>query len=117
MEYRMSRRTLLAGSAAAAGNSLLGARAASAPTASWRGAFLLPERAEPVALSLTAAGQLSLGAGHVASVTVPVRRSAGRVRFAVPGRPAPLVFDGVLRGGVLAGRVRQGSVQGTFRLR
>src|SRR4051812_35314619 len=110
MEYEFSRRTLLVGGAA-----LLGVRNGRAAARSWRGSFVLPAGAEPVALSLTGR-EVALGAGHVAGVATAVRRSGDRVRFAVPGRPAPLVFDGTLRGGALTGRVQQGAARGTFRL-
>ena len=38
------------------------------------------------------------------------------MRFALPGLPANVVFDGTSKGRVLAGKVSQGALRGTFRL-
>jgi dienelactone hydrolase len=59
---------------------------------------------------------VALGAGHADAQTVPLRRSGGRIRFTIPGRPA-LAFDGRVRGGRLSGTTRQGAARGTFSLR
>jgi uncharacterized protein len=119
MEYGLSRRTLLV---AAAGAALPGGHTvrSSAPVAdTWRGSYRLPGRAEPVALSLSLAGpaMLSLGPGHISLLRPRLERRGARVRFTVPGRPAPLLFDGTVHGGRLEGTVRQGSAQGRFALR
>ena len=38
------------------------------------------------------------------------------MQFEVPGRPAPVIFSGLLRSDILAGVVRQAVLRGTFRL-
>jgi dienelactone hydrolase len=94
--------------------------ALAAPTGTWSGGFSLPRGSESVALSVQlrkASAVVSLGAGHAASTTVTARIEGARVRFALPGRPAAVAFDGTLRRGTLSGTVRQGSIRGTFRLR
>jgi dienelactone hydrolase len=91
-----------------------------APTGTWSGSYSLPRRSEPAAISVELRGSTAivvLGSGHPASTRVPTRAYAGRLRFTLPGRPAPVAFDGTVRRGVLAGAVRQGSIRGVFRLR
>jgi pimeloyl-ACP methyl ester carboxylesterase len=60
---------------------------------------------------------VALPAGHAAQTTVPVRRDGARVRFALPGRPSSLAFDGRLRNGAVSGTVTQAGLRGTFALR
>ena len=58
-----------------------------------------------------------LGVGHADVQTVPAKIGGGRIRFQLPGRPAPLAFDASLTKGRLVGTVRQGPAHGTFRAR
>src|SRR3954447_15867198 len=60
---------------------------------------------------------VALGAGHADLQAAPLSREGGRVRFQLPGRPAPVVFDGAIAKGRLAGAVRQGGLEGTFSAR
>jgi len=60
---------------------------------------------------------VALGAGHAGAQVVPARADGPRVRFALPGRPAPIVFEGAVTGGRLRGTVRQGATRGTFAAR
>jgi dienelactone hydrolase len=86
----------------------------------WSGFFTLPAGADPADLVVELRGgraTVALPAGHAAHVVVPARASGTRLRFALPGRPAPVAFDGRVRGGVLSGTVRQGSLRGAFSLR
>src|SRR3954451_22676417 len=119
MEYRLTRRTLLAGAIGASLPHERHVRPAAPTGGSWRGSYRLALRAQPVPVSLDLAGRgaLSLGPGRVALLRPHVERRGARVRFAVPGRPAPLLFDGTLQRGRLEGTVRQGSVHGRFALR
>ena len=90
------------------------------PTGTWSGSYSLPRGTEPAAISVELRGGtaiVALGPGHAASTRVTTRAAAGRLRFLLPGRPAPVAFDGTLRRGVLAGTVRQGTIRGAFRLR
>ena len=58
-----------------------------------------------------------LGVGHADVQTVPARIDGSHVRFQLPGRPTPLVFDARLTSGRLVGTVRQGAAHGSFRAR
>jgi uncharacterized protein len=60
---------------------------------------------------------VALGVGHAGVQTVSVSTRASRVRFKLPGRPQPVVFDGALAGGTIRGTVWQGSARGSFRAR
>jgi uncharacterized protein len=83
----------------------------------WRGTFSLPT---PTPFSLQVAGKratVTLPAGHPAPVTVAAYISGTRLHFALPGRPTSVAFDGHLRGGTYAGKVKQAGVLGTFTLR
>jgi len=60
---------------------------------------------------------VALGVGHAGAQTVPISITRSRVRFKLPGRPAPLVFDGSYRGSRISGTVRQGKLRGSFRAR
>jgi uncharacterized protein len=103
---------LAAGSAVAA--------PAPTPSGTWVGTFSLPSaRAQvPIAVDLRGTTALvTMGAGHPAETAVRARRTPGRLRFSLPGRPAPVSFDGVLRGRTMRGIVRHGATRGTFVLR
>ena len=60
---------------------------------------------------------VALGVGHADAQTVSAKVADGRVRFQLPGRPAPLAFEARLTNGRLVGTVRQGPAHGTFRAR
>jgi uncharacterized protein len=61
---------------------------------------------------------VALGLGHAGVQVVPARVDDGRrVQFRLPGRPAPVVFEGVVAGDRFSGAVRQGALRGTFRAR
>ena len=62
-------------------------------------------------------GAVALGLGHLGVQVVPVASDGQHVRFALPGRPAPVSFDGIVDGNRLTGTVRQGTLRGTFRAR
>ncbi|MGN6798615.1 MAG: alpha/beta hydrolase family protein, partial [Gaiellaceae bacterium] len=60
---------------------------------------------------------VALGLGHAGAQVVPAVVHGANVRFALPGRPAPVVFEGSVAGNRFTGKVRQGSAYGTFRAR
>ena len=87
---------------------------------SWTGQFTLPVSAGRVQVDLQlhgSTGLVALGPGHAALQRVSVRRGATTLAVALPGAPAPLRFNLVLRGSALRGSVVQGSHRGTARLR
>jgi pimeloyl-ACP methyl ester carboxylesterase len=84
------------------------------------GSYRLPVTAEPVALTLDVHGRaatVSLGPGHLSATQVGIATHGAGVRFALPGRPALVVFTGALSKGLLSGTVTQGRLRGTFQLR
>jgi uncharacterized protein len=84
---------------------------------SWTGTYTLNG---PGQVSLVVGGGravVALGVGHADVQTVAARITGGRIRFQLPGRPAPLAFDARLANGRLLGTVRQGPARGTFRAR
>jgi uncharacterized protein len=88
--------------------------------ASWTGTYALPARAAPVAIVLQLHGTnatVSLGPGHSGASTVAVVVDGARIRFALPGLPHNVTFDGTLTGTRLQGTVAQGALRGTFALR
>jgi len=111
----MDYRAIVAGTALA----LAAPFVAGAPPAAgtWSGSFTLPAAAEPVRVSVATSGTVVLGPGHVPELRTRVTVNGARIRFSVPGRPAPIAFDGTVRNGRLAGVVRQGAARGTFSLR
>jgi uncharacterized protein len=91
-----------------------------APAASWSGTYALPAASAPVAIVVRVHGPsatVSLGPGHSGATQVPVSIRGRHVRFAFPGLPQSMTFDGELGGGRLAGTVRQGVLRGRFSLR
>jgi dienelactone hydrolase len=91
--------------------------AARPPTGSWTGSYTLGNGAA-VAVAVRMSGNralVALGAGHADAQGVAVA-ARPRIRFALPGRPSPLVFDGTVRGRRLAGTTRQGAARGGFTL-
>jgi uncharacterized protein len=86
---------------------------------SWTGTYTLPATATPVAIVVRLhehAATVALGPGHSGATHVSVSIRGRRVRFAFPGLPQNVVFDGELRGARLAGTVRQGTLRGRFSL-
>ncbi len=86
-------------------------------TDSWVGTYRLGGQGQ---ISLTVSGKrafVALGVGHADLQSVPLTVSGAKLRFQLPGRPAPLVFDGTVAGGKLTGTVRQGALRGTFSAR
>jgi uncharacterized protein len=92
---------------------------AAAATGSWVGTFRLPASAEAVDVSVQLQGSratVSMGYGHPARSGVVATVRGSHVRFALPGLPANVVFDGTAKGRVLAGKVSQGALRGSFRM-
>ena len=84
---------------------------------SWTGTYTLNG---PGQISVAVAGGravVALGVGHADVQTVSARITGERLRFQLPGRPAPLAFDARLVNGRLLGTVKQGPARGTFRAR
>jgi uncharacterized protein len=98
----------------------VGGAAAQASTGnSWVGSYRLPASAAPVEILVRVSGGkavVSMGYGHPARSTVTAALRGAHLRFALPGLPANVVFDGASKGRVLAGTVAQGRLRGTFRL-
>jgi pimeloyl-ACP methyl ester carboxylesterase len=99
-----------------------GAQVEAGPRGSWVGTVVFRRSAgtEPMPISLELRGAravVGLGRGHAAETHVVIRVSGRRVRFAIPGRPGYLAFDGRLRRGRLTGTVRNRAVRGVFSLR
>ncbi len=83
----------------------------------WRGHYTLAG-VVPMSLELTGgAATVVLPAGYPAPSRVSVARGGGRIRFSLPGRPSPLLFDGRAGATTITGTVRQGAAHGTFTLR
>jgi len=81
----------------------------------WTGRYTL---AGPGTLTVQLKGEratVALGLGHAGVQVVPARVDGNSVQFSLPGRPAPLVFEGSIAGNRLTGTVRQGALRGTFR--
>lgn len=86
-------------------------------TGSWIGTYSL---GGPGQFSLAVSGKrafVALGVGHADLQSVPLVASGAKLRFQLPGRPSPLVFDGAVSGGRMKGTVRQGALRGTFSAR
>ncbi len=92
-------------------------RSGSALAGAWIGSYTLNG---PGQVSLVVGGGravVALGVGHADVQTVSAKVSGEHIRFQLPGRPAPLVFDARLVSGRLVGVVGQGAARGTFRAR
>ncbi len=90
-----------------------------AATSSWIGAYALPASAAPVAIVVQMRGKtanVSLGPGHSGTTQVVVKLRGRRIRFAFPGLPQNVVFDGSLNRKRLSGKVSQGRLRGRFAL-
>lgn len=100
----------------------LTAAAVAGPTAGavdWVGTYVVPAGSAPVAISVQLRGEqavVALAPGHTQRSVVPAVTAAGRVRFALPGLPADVVFAGRVHVRTLEGTVVQGALRGTFRL-
>src|SRR4051812_47650038 len=110
------RRLLAPCLAAAAVLSPIGSAAAAGQVSS--GTYRLGANATgtPIELFIGAGGRsvtVSLGAGHAVHQVVALSRRGGHLRFALPGAPVPLLFEG----GLSRGTVRQGGAHGTYTLR
>ena len=93
---------------------------AASPNGTWRGTFSVSAGVGAVALSVEIRGgraTVVLGADHPTETVARVTRRGATVRFAVPGRPTPLRFEGRLRGRTVSGRVTQAGLAGSFQLR
>jgi uncharacterized protein len=90
-----------------------------APSASgwWKGSYTLHGPGTFTAELADGRATVALGLGHAGVQVVRAKVDGQHVHLRLPGRPAPVVFDGVVAGGTLAGTVRQGAAQGTFRAR
>jgi dienelactone hydrolase len=89
-------------------------------TSNWTGSYRLPLSAQPVAIVVRVSGSnatVSLGPGHAYEQRVSVRIRGTRIRFALPGLPADLIFSGTVRPGRLRGTVAQRTDRGSFSLR
>src|SRR5215210_161272 len=92
--------------------SVLALAAPAAGTTSWVGTYRLGTGA-PVQITFVCADRhalVALGVGHAGLQSVPARG----YRFALPGAPSPLVFNGRVVRGRVTGVVRQGGVRGRF---
>jgi len=90
------------------------------PTTHWTGTYQLPRSAQPVAIAVSVSGSgavVALGPGHAYRQRVGVMISGTRIRFALPGSPANVVFAGTVSSGRLRGTVAQGKRKGSFSLR
>jgi uncharacterized protein len=114
----MSRLALLALSAAV---TLIVAGAApsmtSAVSGSWTGSYDLNGGDSITFVVSGRQATVALGPSHASAQTVAFSQRDGRVRFQLPGRPSPVVFDGRLRNGRIVGTVKQGGLRGSFRAR
>jgi uncharacterized protein len=91
-----------------------------ATTSNWTGTYRLPASASPVAIVVHVSGAratVSLGPGHAYAQRVAVTVHGKRIRFALPGSPADIVFHGSIRTSRLQGAVAQGTRKGSFSLR
>jgi len=94
-----------------------GSGSSTTPAGWWTGTYSL---AGPGAFTVHLGGAhatVALGPGHAGAQRVPATVDGTRVRFALPGRPEPVVFEGSVAGGRFTGSVRQGAARGMFRAR
>jgi uncharacterized protein len=93
------------------------AAVAAPPGGTWRGTFSLPT---PLPFSVQLArgsATVTLPVGHPGATRVAAHLAGSPLRFALPGRPTPLTFDGRLRAGAIRGTVTQDGLRGRFVLR
>ena len=87
-----------------------------AATGSWAGRYTL---GGPDDLAVTLSGKQRARRPRRRRTPIssrcPLSTAGGRIRFQLPGRPAPLVFDGAIAKRALAGTVRQGALAGRSR--
>ena len=92
--------------------------APTAPAGWWSGSYTLGGGPGTFTVRFDGArASVALGPGHAGLQVAPAHVDGTRVRFSLPGRPAPVTFAGAVSGGRLAGTVRQGTARGTFRAR
>ena len=92
-------------------------RSGSALAGAWTGSYTLTGPGQVSLVVGSGRAVVALGVGHADVQTVPAKIAGGRIRFQLPGRPAPLAFDVRIAGGRLVGTVRQGVTHGAFRAR
>jgi uncharacterized protein len=90
---------------------------ATAVSGSWTGTYSLVGEDSVTFAVAGRRATVALGAGHASAQSVAFSGTNGRVRFQLPGRPGPLVFEGRLRKGRIAGSVRQAARRGVFHAR
>jgi uncharacterized protein len=93
------------------------ARRDAVPSGWWGGSYTL---GGPGSITFEVAGRravVALGLEHAGVQEVQVTRRGSHLRFQLPGRPAPVIFEGALRKNAIRGTVRQGAVRGSFHVR
>jgi pimeloyl-ACP methyl ester carboxylesterase len=88
---------------------------ASPISGSWTGSYSLRGEDSITFLVAGRRATVALGAGHASAQPVAFSGANGRIRFQLPGRPGPVVFEGRLRKGRIEGSVRQAGRRGDFR--
>jgi pimeloyl-ACP methyl ester carboxylesterase len=86
----------------------------------WSGTYALPASSDPVAISVQLNGRVAtvaFGPGHAGATAATVVVRGTHIRFAFPGMPQDVVFEGSVRKSRIVGTVRQGAVRGAFTLR
>jgi dienelactone hydrolase len=89
----------------------------SAVAGSWTGTYDLNGQDSVTFVVSGRRAVVALGASHASAQTVAFSQRNGRIRFQLPGRPSPVVFEGRLRGGRIVGTAGHGSLRGSFRAR
>ena len=87
----------------------------SAVGGSWKGTYDLRGRDSITFVVSGRRATVALGPSHASAQTVAFVQRNGHVRFQLPGRPSPVVFEGQLRNGRIVGTAKQGSLRGSFR--
>jgi dienelactone hydrolase len=87
------------------------------PAGWWSGSYTLAGLGTFTVRLADGHATVALGPGHAGTQVVPAATDGPRVRFALPGRPAAILFEGAVVGSRLRGTVRQGPNRGTFAAR
>ena len=87
------------------------------PAGWWSGSYTLGGSGTFTVQLEGARATVALGVGHAGLQVVHAHVDGMRVRFSLPGRPAPVTFAGSVSGDRFTGTVRQGAARGTFRAR
>jgi hypothetical protein len=93
------------------------AASSTSTTGWWMGSYTL---AGPGTLTVRIENRratVALGLGHPGVQVVPVAIDGQHVRFAIPGRPAPVIFSSIVVRNRLTGTVHQGRLRGSFQAR